>query len=152
MRGASLVSHSGYEVIISFINEKTWSGSFCTFTSMLNLTCWFSGYSWRGEQLVSVRMRTSIAAALTLISNSIVCVNVGMDCFGSLMVRACSMPSGPYQFLSRICPVTGVISGLCSNTISKPFESVVRSKPAIRGHLRFRALMASIGTYLGHAT
>jgi hypothetical protein len=62
------------------------------------------------------------------------------------------MPSGPYQFLSRICPVTGFISGLCSDTISKPFEFVVRSKPAIRVHLRFRTLMASIGTYLGHGT
>jgi hypothetical protein len=47
MRGASLVSHSGYEVIIPFISEKIRLGSLYTFTSMLNLTCWFSGYSWR---------------------------------------------------------------------------------------------------------
>jgi hypothetical protein len=39
IRGASLVSHSGYEVIIPFISEKTRSGSLYTFTSMLNLMC-----------------------------------------------------------------------------------------------------------------
>jgi len=47
MRGASLASHSGYEAIISFISVKTRSGSLYTFTSILNLTCWFSGCSWR---------------------------------------------------------------------------------------------------------
>lgn len=39
MRGISLASHSGYEVIILSISEKTCSGSLFTFTSMLNLTC-----------------------------------------------------------------------------------------------------------------
>src|SRR6266852_2269681 len=39
MRGGSFVSHSGYDVMILFISEKTRSGSLNTFTSMLNLIC-----------------------------------------------------------------------------------------------------------------
>lgn len=39
MRGVSFVSHSGYDVMILFIKEKTRSGSLNTFTSMLNLIC-----------------------------------------------------------------------------------------------------------------
>jgi len=39
IRGVSFVSHSGYDVMILFIIEKTRSGSLNTFTSMLNLIC-----------------------------------------------------------------------------------------------------------------
>jgi hypothetical protein len=46
--------------------------------------------------------------ALTFINRSSVSINVGMGCLGSLMVRACTMPSVPYQFVSRINPVNGI--------------------------------------------
>jgi hypothetical protein len=43
--------------------------------------------------------------ALTFINRSRAFVNVGMACLGSLVVRTCSIPSVPYQFLSRIRPI-----------------------------------------------
>ena len=45
MRGASTLSQLGCWEIMSCINLKRRSGSFCTLTSTLNLTCWFSGCS-----------------------------------------------------------------------------------------------------------
>ncbi len=41
-----------------------------------------------------------------------VSAKVGMDCFGSLMVRRCSMPSSPYQLRSLMNPVPSVV--LCN--------------------------------------
>ena len=43
IRGASAVSQLGCADITSCINAKSLSGSFCTLTSTLNLTCIFSG-------------------------------------------------------------------------------------------------------------
>ena len=111
MRGASLASHSGYEVIISFISLKTRSGSLYTFTSILNLTCRFSGCSWSAI-CQWVCEKVSVMVALTFISRSTVSLNVGMDCLGSLTVRTCTMPSDPYQFLSRINPVKWKFMGV----------------------------------------
>jgi len=45
MRGASRVSQSGCEEMISCISVNRRSGSFCTLTSTLNLTCRFSGWA-----------------------------------------------------------------------------------------------------------
>jgi hypothetical protein len=98
-----LASHSGHEVIISFISVNIRSGSLYTFTSTLNLTCRFSGCGWNAI-CQRVCEKVSVIVALTFISRLSVSLNVGMDCLGSLTVRTCTMPSDPYQFLSRIKP------------------------------------------------
>lgn len=45
----------------------------------------------------------------TFMSRVTVSAKVGIDCGGVLTVRRCSMPSGPYQFLSLINPVPFVV-------------------------------------------
>ena len=65
-----------------------------------------------------------------------VSANVGMACLGSLLVRTCSIPSPPYQFLSLILPraivshspyqLPGSVSK--SGYVTVPTESVVRDK------------------------
>jgi hypothetical protein len=79
-----------------------------------------------------------------------------MGCLGSLMVWACSMPSLPYQLRSRISPIQAkshVKSGLWSTTISIPFESVVRSKPAHKGTSQINvAGVFVVGTYWDRGT
>jgi hypothetical protein len=53
------------------------------------------------------------------------------------------MPPVPYQFLSRISPIKGKSQASRADFVQAqlalPFESVVRSKPAIRGRLRSRS-------------
>jgi hypothetical protein len=53
------------------------------------------------------RLGVALYAVLTFIRRATVSANVGMACSGFLAVRTCSIPLGPYQSLSRICPVNG---------------------------------------------
>ena len=55
------------------------------------------------------RLGVALYALLTFISRATVSANVGMACLGFLTVRTCSIPFGPYQSLSRICPVNGIM-------------------------------------------
>lgn len=100
MRGASFVSHSDCAETMTCISRKRRSGSFCTLTSTLNFTCWFSGW-----QNLWTRERTyDICSKRTFISSATVSANVGMVCLGSFLVRRCCIPSLPDQFRSRINP------------------------------------------------
>jgi len=114
IRGASLSFQLGYEVIVLSINAKTRFGSLFTFTSMLNLTCSYSGF----------------------ISRATVSANVGMACLGFLTVRTCTIPLGPYQSLSRICPFESVVrSRLGSwNMTRTPSRETWTSTEAVTGH------------------
>ena len=130
MRGASFVSHSGCSETVTCISRKRRSGSFCTLTSTLNLTCWFSGWeSW----LIRECTYAVSCSRLTFISSATVSANVGMGCLGAFLVRRCCIPSSPCQFRSRIKP------GLHWSLVKRgpmareiPFESVVLSRASFR--------------------
>lgn len=106
IRGARRESQEGCIEIISCMSLNNLSGSLWTLISTLNCTCWFSGYH---EQRMFKHWYRRLINKHTLMSSSIVSENVGMACFGSLTVRACSIPFSPYQLRSFIQPTTDII-------------------------------------------
>lgn len=127
IRGARSTSQLGCAEMILCMREKRRGGSFQTFTSTLNLTCRFSGYEVSAYSWVEV-YDDKYECCCTIIKRETVSANVGIDCSGFLVVRRCSIPSGPYQRRSRMRPWGQCwVRNNAATTYGIPSPLVVRS-------------------------